>query len=304
MDDFHWLNGLEEYFTVTGQEFNQSKIHRIKQSLMDGNSYAIRELMIDEIKRGWGENSQSFVKLIMHQLFDEETIELSNRRILKYISHCIEDEFIKKISSWSIKWGDKTNLSDHFSRGQMKSKFWLISELNTLEYTPQNVAIYGGWYATIVYFLFYNWGDELKRVRNFEIDEMAIAISDNFNYEQYNQNWRFKATVADVSTIKWNEWNQLSYIIKNRNGVNQHETLNADLIINTSCEHMDNSWFENIPEGKLIALQTNDYFSNEQHVNCCQDLTEAKEKYKFSNIYYSGTLDTGLYNRFMIIGRK
>lgn len=67
---------------------------------------------------------------------------------------------------------------------------------------------------------------------------------------------------------------------------------------------MDNSWFENIPEGKLIALQTNDYFSNEQHVNCCQDLTEVKEKYKFSNIYYSGTLDTKLYNRFMIIGRK
>lgn len=104
MDDFNWLNGLEEYFAVTGQEFNQSKIHRIKQSLMDGNPYAIRELMIDEIKRGWNENTQSFVKLIMHKLFEEEITELSNRRLLKYISHCVDDEFIKKISSWSIKW--------------------------------------------------------------------------------------------------------------------------------------------------------------------------------------------------------
>lgn len=304
MDDFHWLNGLEEYFNVTDQKYNQSKIHRIKQSLVDGNPYAIRELMLDEIKRGENENTQSFVKLIMHKLFEDETIELTNRKILKYISHCIDDEFIAKISAWSIKWGDKTNLTDHFSRGQMKSKFWLISELNNLDLVPENVAIYGGWYATIAHFLFYNWGDDLQKVRNFEIDPLAIAISDNFNYEQYNQSWRFKATVSDVSTIKWNEWKQLSYVVKNRKGENQHETLDPDLIINTSCEHMDNSWFKNIPEGKLVALQTNDYFSNEQHVNCCHDLTEAKEKYQFSKIYYSGTLDTGLYNRFMIIGRK
>jgi hypothetical protein len=75
-------------------------------------------------------------------------------------------------------------------------------------------------------------------------------------------------------------------------------------VINTSCEHMDNSWFENLPDGTFVVLHQNDYFDNEQHSNCCKDLTEVKQKYPMSEIYYEGELDTYLYNRFMLIGTK
>jgi hypothetical protein len=54
----------------------------------------------------------------------------------------------------------------------------------------------------------------------------------------------------------------------------------------------------------LVALQTNDYFDNEQHTNCCTDLATAKSKYPMSSIMYSGELETFLYNRFMLIGIK
>ena len=67
---------------------------------------------------------------------------------------------------------------------------------------------------------------------------------------------------------------------------------------------MTDEWFYNIPDGKTIILQTNDYFSNEQHINCVKDLDAAVEKYKFSELLYKGTRDTVLYNRFMLIGRK
>ena len=75
-------------------------------------------------------------------------------------------------------------------------------------------------------------------------------------------------------------------------------------VINTSCEHMDNTWYENLPMGTFVVLHQNDYFENEQHINCCKDLEEVKSKYPMSEIYYEGELDTNLYNRFMLIGIK
>jgi hypothetical protein len=75
-------------------------------------------------------------------------------------------------------------------------------------------------------------------------------------------------------------------------------------VINTSCEHMDNTWFENLPTGTFVVLHQNDYFDNPQHVNCCKDIEDVKRKYPMQEIYYEGSLDTFLYNRFMLIGVK
>jgi len=77
-----------------------------------------------------------------------------------------------------------------------------------------------------------------------------------------------------------------------------------DMVVNTSCEHMNDEWFENLPDGTFVVLQTNDYFENEQHSNCCKDMDVVKGKYPMSNIFYEGELDTHLYNRFMLIGIK
>ena len=67
---------------------------------------------------------------------------------------------------------------------------------------------------------------------------------------------------------------------------------------------MYNTWYENLPEGTFVILHQNDYFNNEQHVNCCKDLQAVKDKYLMQNIFYEGELDTHLYNRFMLIGIK
>ena len=42
-----------------------------------------------------------------------------------------------------------------------------------------------------------------------------------------------------------------------------------DTVINTSCEHIENfnEWYDKIPKGKIVILQTNNYFDFE-HVNC------------------------------------
>ena len=80
----------------------------------------------------------------------------------------------------------------------------------------------------------------------------------------------------------------------------------ADTVINTSCDHMgDNyTWWNNIPEGKLVILQNNDYAEVDDHDNIVHDIEEFAVKYPMSSLLYSGKLECSLYNRYMLIGRK
>jgi hypothetical protein len=84
-------------------------------------------------------------------------------------------------------------------------------------------------------------------------------------------------------------------------------TTNADVVINTSCEHITQEqyeqWLNNQPDDALIVLQSNNYFKHEEHVRCSTDLDDF---IKMSNIQvlYSGELETPKYNRYMVIGKK
>ena len=55
---------------------------------------------------------------------------------------------------------------------------------------------------------------------------------------------------------------------------------------------MDNTWYENLPKRNICSITPNDYFSNEQHVNCCKDVEDVKKKYPMQSILYEGELDT------------
>lgn len=306
-----WMNGLQEYL----QHKNHPQLetyNKIKKALLYGNVYAMQDLCMQEIRRGHINISDGFVRMLFNQYTGYEF--LSHRKVLQYISHCIDDEYIRMISSWSIENGNKALLNDHFSRGQMLSKLWMVDQLKVL--FPQNslgtIAHYGGWYATVAQHLFQHF--EIKNYYNIEKDHTCLHISESFNRVQRNNNWQFKSIGCDVNDIHW-KYREEEQDVKPGNeyfigGVHnaQEEYIEIkimpDIIINTSCEHMDETWFNNIPKGKKICLQTNDYFSNEQHINCCKDLDDAIAKYPMSKTIYTGEIETAEYNRFMIIGEK
>jgi hypothetical protein len=81
---------------------------------------------------------------------------------------------------------------------------------------------------------------------------------------------------------------------------------NPDTIINTSCEHIENfaEWYAKIPDGKLVILQSNNFFDVQEHVNCVKDITEFSNMAPMSNTLYAGDLDLPKYKRFMLIGYK
>lgn len=311
VEKLFWMNGLQEY--LQHKQHPQLEIYnKIKKAIMYGNVYAMQELVMQEIRRGHINLSDEFVRVLFNQYSGYE--QITHRKVLQYISHCIDDEYIRMISRWSIKFGSKALLNDHFSRGQMLSKLWMVDKLKDL--FPANsiptIAHYGGWYATVAQHLFQHY--EIKNYYNIEKDVKCVGISEAFNDEQRNNNWQFKGVGVDVNDIYW-KYRKTGEDVKPGDeyfiaGVQNAQLeyieieVTPDLIINTSCEHMDNQWFENIPKGKTICLQTNDYFSNEQHINCCRDLNDAIAKYPMSKTIYTGELETAEYNRFMIIGEK
>jgi hypothetical protein len=82
-----------------------------------------------------------------------------------------------------------------------------------------------------------------------------------------------------------------------------------DTIINTSCEHIPNfkEWYNKIPAGKLVILQSNNFFELDEHINCVNDLDDFASQAPLSEILYEGELDLSKhvnYTRFMRIGIK
>ena len=97
-----------------------------------------------------------------------------------------------------------------------------------------------------------------------------------------------------------------SYTTERLDGTTAPLTEMPHTIINTSCEHIDNfsKWYDLLPEGRLIILQSNNYFSIEEHVNCSNSLQEFSTSAPMQKVLYEGELDLGQYTRYMKIGRK
>lgn len=306
VETLHWLYGLEEYLTYI-EHPQLDLFKRIKNAILYGNIYAIRDLSKNEVMRGNMEHTDEFFDILYsyHTGYDY----LRHRKVLRYISYVIDDLFIRKVSAWSFKWERKAVLTEHLSRGQIKSKLWLVQELKKVSEGRMsnpgyfhNIVQYGGWYATVAHFLFREFN--IGNYYNLDMDPIAVNVADDFNYEHMLKKWKFKSACVDVDSIYWNSDNTFHFTALNQRNDPILIHAHPDLIINTSCEHMTDAWFNEIPDGMLVCLQTNDYFSNEQHINCVKDLEEAKKKYNFSELYYEGEIDTHLYKRFMLIGRK
>jgi hypothetical protein len=80
----------------------------------------------------------------------------------------------------------------------------------------------------------------------------------------------------------------------------------ADVIINTSCEHIKqeeyDQWLAGISNDRLLILQSNNYLIPE-HIRSAESLCEFKTQCGNLNILWSGDLELPLYTRFMVIAR-
>ena len=305
---YHWLNGLSEYYRFTGQE---EKFEPVFKALYHQNYHRKRDILHGLMTKKYEGMDQvpdhllrSWTNMLLHEHMDD--IVVKTELISSLISTVADDPFVDKITNFInyFVFSNDTDvllpdLGDFLSRGQVKSKLWLVTELaKVIEGSLGNVVFYGGWYNFNAHFLFDMF--EVNKIYSIDLDSNVVdPCNELYRYEKEQE--KFQAVTADVNKdVKW-QGKKMSVYDK---VANKNITEQINVVINTSCEHMDNTWFDNLPKDTFVILHQNDYFDNPQHSNCCKDIEDVKSKYPMQNILYEGELDTHLYNRFMLIGIK
>ena len=198
-------------------------------------------------------------------------------------------------------------LKDALSEGQLNSKLWLLDKIKGIDLGT--VFICAGWYGVLATMMFEDENVYVDKIRSFDIDDSCWKIAEDLNEPWKADNWVFKASTLDIVGL-FNYWygedGLYHYFTTNIKGKRVHVKEMPRTIINTSCEHIENftKWFNAIPTGKLVALQSNNYFEIEDHVNCVNSLDEFKQQAPLSNIIYEGELELEKYTRYMLIGYK
>jgi hypothetical protein len=143
---------------------------------------------------------------------------------------------------------------------------------------------------------------KFDKIRSFDIDPMCYKVADTMNKPWVIDGWQFKASTLDIHNISY----PTEYTTYRYNGTSQTLSESPDTIINTSCEHINNFdiWYNNIPDGKLVILQTNNFLEVEGHINCSTSLEEFAKQTPMTQIFYQGELPLEKYTRYMRIGIK
>jgi len=176
---------------------------------------------------------------------------------------------------------DPMRTMDAFWSGQLNSKEWLITNLRKNVKKVVSIDIHGGWVGVLASMLFQS-DIYVTKIRSVDIDPTCepIAIMMNKKEEMAGM---FRAITADMCAIR----------------------SDADVIINTSCEHITQAQFElwksGIPYNSLLVLQSNNYDIPE-HVRTAQNLDEFVEQCDLRTVLWAGELELPLYKRFMVIG--
>ena len=184
---------------------------------------------------------------------------------------------------------------DAFSLGQLASKIWLIKELKRIGYNPnRDWAILGCWIGAIVPLLHREF--DIQRIYGLDTDSDAVVLSEVFNRRYFEDSWKYKGVVADVSTLNTSamEFFTAGELIATRPGV----------VINTSCEHMSTEWFDTADVHQLIVMQTNNSEYEEGHINVCHSVEDMQYKYPLNKTLYAGEFKMPSYTRIMQIGYK
>lgn len=184
---------------------------------------------------------------------------------------------------------DPKRTLDAFWQGQLASKDWLVTTLEHVIYPecnkaidfPVSIDIHGGWVGVLASMLFQS-DIPIKNIRSIDIDPACEPIATMMNKGEEIAG-QFCAVTADMCAVQGS----------------------ADVIINTSCEHITQDqydlWVSKTLRTSLLVLQSNNYDIPE-HVRIAKDLEEFKTQCGV-NVLWAGELKLPLYTRFMVIGK-
>ena len=175
------------------------------------------------------------------------------------------------------------DLLDSYSPNQFKSKENLIIHINNLGILDDKseIVILGGWYGSILIPAFKN----VKEITLIDVDDNVIKIAKNRLFNHYTNVDYITTDVFDLD--------------KHKNRVE-----NADLIINTSCEHMKPMNELELNTNAYFAFQSNDMFDIPTHINCVKNIEEFEKQMPINaKIIIEDSIKDDRGTRFTLIGK-
>lgn len=181
------------------------------------------------------------------------------------------------------------SLFDSFSDNQIGAKYALLDAVDELEILNKDstVFIWGSWYGSVLIPLLQN---KVQKIFSIDADQHPLRIAKNRLFPDY-ENVEYVCDDVFNRCLK-------SYKV-------------ANLIINTSCEHMkpmrEWKWFEHhkdVNEHCWFAFQSNNMFGIPGHVNCVNSLEEFKQQLpKHSKVFFEEEVEDTRGTRYMLVGK-
>ena len=149
-------------------------------------------------------------------------------------------------------------LQGSFESGLILNKLWLIHELKKIQDQFSTIYVLGSWYGNMS-ILLNRSGIEYDHIVNVDRDARVVRGSHRIT-RMLNIDDRIEPMVKDANRLDYRQLDQ------------------DGLVINTSCHDMENlGWFDHIPSGVLVALQSRD------------DVDHDLDQYDLSRTLYQGS---------------
>ena len=285
MDDnsITWLFGIEKFFNFVNEPEKKKFIRyiiNIKYSEVNSKPWPLKDIISMDYKLYPDANRNDRLNFytnicaegkldtkelihIMHSIWPEDPLFIK-------LSHIAESEFSDIVATI-------------FSKSQILSKLWMAETLSKFKLNFNGILLIGGWLTHHSLFL---KDISYSNLYSIDPDSSINSLVKTMNPDVHLCNNNIEQCFDASGNIVFN-----------------NNIIEPDLIINTSAEHMDNTWFEKLRPGTTVLIQSNS--SPEfQHVNYCENFGTFLTKYPISTVYFRGETTFPSYKRFMIYGVK
>lgn len=172
---------------------------------------------------------------------------------------------------------DYEGLRDSLSFGQMQSKIRCLELLSQFNITADKALFIGHWHGLLPNFM--------KRMG---------VLNSAVGYEK-DPHWvRWSKEVNS-----WWDWNSQEHDVES----SRDFFASFDLYVNTSCEHMSDSWIQRLPSNALVLAQSTDY-QHPDHINTVQSIEEFAARFPRFKILASMETPLEIYRRFTILAAR
>ena len=177
---------------------------------------------------------------------------------------------------------------------QMSSKEWLvetlipfISDFKYLNVDLTDILVMGSWYGLTGMILRQHINNDIK-IWNIDSDPDAARYCNSL--QRNNSDFDNNVPITDDA---------MEYYFDRTN--------TFQLIINTSCEHMEQEDLQMVlnskPANTMACFQSNNYHKEAEHINTHDSLDSFVESLNLASVYYKGSMEPSAdFTRYMVIG--